>query len=94
MARLPLRFSLHATKRMAQCGISVADVRAVVDGGDVIEDYPNDTPFPSRLMLGWHAEGPIHVVAADNPAAGETLIITVYQPNPALWTADFRTRKP
>jgi hypothetical protein len=35
---------------------------------------------------------PLHVVAAYNDADGETIVITVYEPDPALWSDDFRRR--
>jgi len=25
----------------------------VIETGEIIEDYPNDFPYPSRLLLGW-----------------------------------------
>jgi len=34
-----------------------------------------------------------HVVAADNRKAGETIVITVYEPNPEEWEPDFKRRK-
>jgi len=45
-----LTFRLHATQRMFQRGISVDDVRHVVEGGHVSEDYPDDQPYPSCLL--------------------------------------------
>jgi hypothetical protein len=60
--------------------------------GDVIEDYPNDYPYPSRLVLGFCGARPLHVVAADNPGAPETIVITVYEPDPAQWDVTFRVR--
>ncbi len=33
------------------------------------------------------------VVVADNPQHGEIIVITVYEPDPALWESDFRRRK-
>jgi hypothetical protein len=32
-------------------------------------------------------------VAADNEADNETVIVTVYDPDPARWSPDFRRRK-
>lgn len=32
----------------------------------VKEDYPDDTPYPSRLLLGWHNNRPLNIVVADN----------------------------
>jgi len=87
-------FRVHAVQRMAERGITVDDVREVVLNGEVIRDYPDDTPYPSRLILGWRGDRPLHVVAADNHEAQETIIITVYQPDPDQWERDFRSKKP
>ena len=38
---------------MAQRNISVSDVQKVIDTGEIIEDYPNDFPYPSKLQLGF-----------------------------------------
>jgi hypothetical protein len=45
-----LIFRIHAVERMFERDISVEDVRRVLSEGAVIEDYPEDTPFPSRLI--------------------------------------------
>jgi Domain of unknown function (DUF4258) len=87
-----LIFRKHALQRMFQRSIRVEDVRTVLSGGRSIIDYPDDTPYPSRLMLGWCGERPIHVVAADTPES-ETIIITVYEPDPALWEPGFERKK-
>ena len=79
---------------MVERGIGVEEVQSVVNGGETIEDYPTDTPFPSRLLLGWAGERPIHVVATDDPESDITVVITVYKPDPELWQSDFRTRQP
>jgi hypothetical protein len=88
-----LIFSTHAITQMAKRTISTGDVRNVLDNGEVIEIYPNNAPYPSRLVLGWKGQRPIHVAAADNHLAQETIIITTYEPDPNLWHPDFKTRK-
>jgi len=60
---------------------------------EVIEEYPDDKPYPSRLVLGWVGSRPIHLVVADNAEAQETTVITVYDPDPEQWDADFKRRK-
>ncbi len=45
-----LIFRVHAIQRMAQRGIRVEDVRRILETGQVIEDYPNDFPYPSALV--------------------------------------------
>jgi hypothetical protein len=88
-----LVFRIHAIQRMVQRGINEIDVREVLTSGEVIEGYPDDTPYPSRLVLGWHVSRPIHVVAADNTGAGETIVITVYEPDTDHWESGFRRRR-
>ena len=64
----------------------------ILKTGKVIEDYLNDTPYPSYLMLGWEAHRPLHVVAADNQTDKQTVIITVYEPDPHHWDSKFERR--
>ena len=88
-----LEFRLHAVERMFERGISMEDVRQVIQSGKVIEDYPNDKPFPSCLVLG-KAEGkPLHVVIATDKEVNRAIIITVYEPNPSQWEPGFERRK-
>lgn len=79
--------------RMAERGIRHQDVKAALELGEVIRHYPEDTPYPSRLLLHWTEEQPLHVVAA--PVGDDTeIIITVYHPDPALWELDFKRKRP
>ena len=89
-----LIYRQHAVRRMFERGISTDDVVAALGDGRVIEDYPTDTPYPSCLWLGYAGDRPLHIVFADNHDDDARIIITVYQPDPALWSADFATRKP
>jgi hypothetical protein len=88
-----LIFRIHALRRMFQRGISAADVHQALASGEEIESYPDDTPFSSRLVLGWSASRPLHVVAAEDREAGETIVITVYEPDLNQWEPGFRRRK-
>jgi hypothetical protein len=58
----------------------------------VIEEYPDKTPYPSRLILGRYMGRSIHVVAANNVLDEELIVITVYEPDPAEWDAECRKR--
>ncbi len=78
---------------MQERGISDDDVRRVLSDGKEIEAYPADRPYPSHLLLGWSGPRPIHVVAAENAADSETLIVTVYEPDPSQWEPGFERRK-
>ncbi len=86
-------FRVHAIKRMFERRISEVDVRHVLEAGEAIESYLKDIPYQSRLILGWHGARPIHVVASDNPERAETIVITVYEPDPAEWGPGFKKRR-
>ncbi len=88
-----LVFRVHALRRMFQRRISEADVREILAAGETIEAYPTDTPYPSRLVLGWRGTRPLHLVVADNAEADETIVITAYEPDPNEWGPGFRRRR-
>jgi Domain of unknown function (DUF4258) len=86
-------FSRHAVERMFERSLSPGDVRTVLEHGEVIAEFPDDTPFPSRLMLGSVGGGPLHVLVAFDRADGACIIVTTYRPDSALWEPDFKTRR-
>ena len=88
-----LVFRVHAIQRMYQRGVSEAEVRHVISTGEMIEEYPDDTPYPSRLVLGWYGSRPLHVVVADNVDDQENVVITVYEPDPNEWEPDWKRRR-
>ena len=47
-----VQWQLHSLERMLVRNISRANISDVVRAGEDIESYPNDTPFPSLLVLG------------------------------------------
>jgi hypothetical protein len=93
MAGRQLLFRAHALRRMFERRISVHDVRHVVESGETIAEYLDDRPMPSRLVLGWGPNGPLHVVAADDPDSDITVVIAAYRPDPVQWNSGFRWRR-
>jgi hypothetical protein len=77
---------------MVQRAVTEAQFRAVLDASDVIEDYPDDTPYPSALYIGFVAGRALHVVAAQDEVGTRTIVVTVYEPDPAEWDATLRKR--
>lgn len=92
--KMNLFFRSHAIKRMFERNVKPEDVRHVLATGKAIREYPDDTPYPSRLILGWVANKPLHVVVAEDAGTETTIIITVYAPDPTIWEADFERKKP
>ena len=87
-------YRLHAIERMFERQISTEEVREVLSLGEVIEKYPDDTPYPSSLINGIVGGRPLHVVAAHSEIAEERIVITVYRPDPQQWDKEFRRRRP
>ncbi|MBA3354953.1 MAG: DUF4258 domain-containing protein [Pyrinomonadaceae bacterium] len=86
-------FSKHATDQIILRRISVQGLREAIDGGEIIEDYPNDRYGPSCLIFGLTTTNrPLHVQCS-YPSRPLLKVITLYEPDADLWI-DFRVRKP
>lgn len=60
--------------------------------GEIVEQYPDDFPFPSCLIFGYASDNRIiHVVISDEGESGR--IITAYIPNTTKFENDLKTRK-
>lgn len=84
--------TMHAAKRLAQRGIRLQEIMNCIQTGEIIEQYPDDYPYPSCLTLGnIETTQPLHAVVGTN---GEQLwIVTAYYPAPDKWMTDLKTRK-
>ena len=81
----------HSRKRFAERGIMLSSVCEAIRTGVIIEDYPDDFPFPSCLIMGKSIDGCLHVCASINE--GFIYIITAYIPDSSKWETDLKTRK-
>ena len=60
--------------------------------GEIIEQYEDDMPFPSCLILGRSSLGkPIHVVLSTD--GNYIYIITAYYPDELKWRDDYKVRR-
>lgn len=87
-------FLPHAIRQMSRPErmITPAEVCAVVETGEVIEDYPNDPRGHSCVVLGQGEGGRvIHVVCS--PKEDYLAIITAYVPSKQDWEPEFRARR-
>ena len=84
----------HSLVRMLVRGIYKDEVRNVLLKGNVIEEYQDDKPYPSMLMLGINEQNqPLHVVASMDKQNRRCYIITVYRPDANHFEDDYKTRK-
>jgi Domain of unknown function (DUF4258) len=79
---------------MSKRNIIIDEVEEALVSTLLVEDYPNDFPFPSQLLLGHTVNNrPLHMVLAINPFNGTPIVITAYEPDDQEWEADLVTRK-
>lgn len=86
-------FLSHAIQQMCRVDrmITIKDVRDVIEKGEIIEDYPEDSRGHSCLMFVKDNKGrPIHFVCS--PKEDYLAIITAYIPDPNEWTTDYKVR--
>jgi hypothetical protein len=87
-----VRITDHADEEAFDDGLMFEEIYFSVMHGEVIEDYPQDKPYPSCLIMGTNFSGePIHSVWACNPRNLWAVLITVYRPDPERWT-DWKVR--
>ncbi len=87
-----LTFRIHALRQMFQRKISDSDIHVILELGTIIEEYPDDPPYPSCLISGKVNGRPLHVVMAYNNVDREAIVITAYEPDPDTWSEDFTRR--
>ncbi len=86
-------FSKHAVDQTIMRNIRVDELEeAIANRSEVIEDYPDDKYGPSCLILGFTNGGRGLHIHCSYPTRPLVKIITVYEPDPTLWT-DLRIRK-
>ena len=89
-------YTNHARREIKQepfGEIKEEEVYEAVSNSEVIEAYPDDSPYPSALLYGMtKANRPLHIVCAYDAGEERTIVITVYHPDPQQWD-DYRRRK-
>lgn len=87
-----IKWTAHMLARLQERGIEPSDIKNSINTGCIIEQYPNDYPYPSCLVLGTTVAGKIlHVVIG--VGGGYLWLITAYYPSPLKWNEDFSVRK-
>jgi len=88
------RLTRHVTIVRLERGITIAVLEQALLTGEIVERYPDDQSYPSCLVLGWLTSGdPLHVVCSQGNLEPALRIVTLYEPEDALWESDYKTRK-
>lgn len=87
-----IKWTAHIVARLQERGIDPSDIKSCIMTGHIIEDYPDDYPYPSCLVLGATVAGKeLHAVIG--LGQGYLWLITAYYPDPLKWSEDFSIRK-
>ena len=87
------RTSDHAKEETEEDEITEEELKASVLDGEVIEEYPDDKPFPSCLIYGRTTSTyPLHSVWGYNADERSAVLITAYRPDPGRWV-EWRIRR-
>lgn len=86
-----LQWTQHFMQRIIQRCISLYDIEKVLLNCEIIENYPDDYPYPSCLVLGFGVQSQyIHVVCGIGPEF--LYLITAYYPDKTKWSPDCKIR--
>jgi hypothetical protein len=88
--------SFHAQQERLEEDLDLIEIEAaIIESGELLEQYPDDPRGESCLALGFVGDRPIHVVlgwaAIKGESRGMLRLITVYTPMAPKWS-DPRTR--
>ena len=87
-----VQYTNHLIIRILQRGIDIIEVEAAILNGKIIQEYPEDYPYPSCLILGRdRTNHPLHTVCGVSEEA--LWLITAYYPDPNEWESDWATRR-
>lgn len=88
-----VRITDHADEEAQADRLSIDEVFHSTERGEIIEQYPDDRPYPSCLVYGGTERGdPVHSVWGYNPQNRWAVLITVYRPDPTRWV-NWRQRR-
>ena len=88
-----IRITDHADEEAHSDKLSFDEIFISVFQGEIIEEYPDDHPYPSCLIYGLSFKNkPIHSVWAYNSENQWAVLITVYKPDPKRWI-DWKQRR-
>ena len=87
-----IKWTAHVLTRLQERNINPSDIKHCLGTGRIIEQYPDDYPYPSCLLLGTTEAGEaLHIVCGIGE--GEVWLITAYHPDPDEWESDLKTRR-
>jgi len=80
-----ISYRIHALERLFERNVTCVELAEIIKNGQLVENYPNNIPYPSKLVLGSANNRPLHVVFTFNKENKSAVVVTVYEPDPRKW---------
>ncbi|MFM7438336.1 MAG: DUF4258 domain-containing protein, partial [Snowella sp.] len=88
-----VRITDHADEEAVEDDLTFDEIYFSILFGEIIEQYPNNKPYPQYLVYGQTFSGDsVHSVWEYNKETKWAVIVTVYRPDPTKWI-NWRQRK-
>jgi hypothetical protein len=93
--RSAVAWSRHAIERLVLHRAARTDVELALTTCEIIEVYPEaHRALPDCLVLAWfRVDDPLHAVIAVDLQNDRIFVVTVYRPDPARWSDDWKRRR-
>jgi hypothetical protein len=92
MWRYPKLLSEHAFDKLRLLDCTFGEFEVAIEQAEVIEEHQLDDTSLKELLLVVDWRRPLHVVVVVDDRLREERVVTVYEPDPALWR-DYRWRR-
>src|SRR5687767_6905422 len=92
--RFDYEYRRHAFEKLRALDLPLRDVQELLDAsGEIIYEAQAGLLAHKELVLLVEWTSPLHVVIVVDETRAEERVVTVYEPDPSDWTADFRRRR-
>jgi hypothetical protein len=92
--RYPKLLSEHAFDKLRLLDCAFAEFEVAIEHAEIIEEHPvDDAGLLKELVLVVDWARPLHLVVVVDERRQEERIVTVYEPDPDLWSPDYRRRR-
>ncbi|WP_298988742.1 DUF4258 domain-containing protein [uncultured Pseudokineococcus sp.] len=89
----PYLLTQHVFDKVRALDMAPAELEELLGTGEVIEETVLAEEEVKELLLVVDWVRPLHVVVVVDSRRREERIVTVYEPDPARWSPDFRRRR-
>jgi len=91
--RFGYKYRRHVFDKLRALDLVLAEFQQLLGSGEVIAEAETGHSEVREIVLLVEWLRPLHVVIAVDSARQEERLVTVYEPDPSIWTADSRRRR-